>query len=91
MTNSVRDKRSTNTGTEERTSPETGEFVSNRGTKFEIVQIFNGLWKINMCKGGAAPQICDGFYTNRNEAVRVLSMYLRKGDRLGLAVYPDKE
>lgn len=73
------------------TTPDTDEFVSARGTKFEIRQIFNGKWRIYMMAGGKPPEICDCLYTGKAEAAKNLTFYLKKNDKLGYAVYPKKD
>jgi hypothetical protein len=46
---------------------------------------------IFMLAGGAKPKICNGKYTGYNEAEKELIKYLSKGDRLGYAIWPDKD
>ena len=66
------------------------EFISNKGTEFEIVIRGTGNYQIKMKRGGNAPKICEGKYTSRAEAEKVLERYLKHGDRTGYAVYPSK-
>ena len=79
------------TTTVEQTTADIGKYVSARGTKFEIRQIFNGLWRIYMLAGGKPPAMCDCLYTSHGEAEKVLVPYLRNSDKLGYAVYPKKD
>lgn len=93
MKNSSRESKETNIGPDEVTTQETvkSEYVSRRGTPFEILQEGNGLWRIRMMAGGSTPRICDDRYTSRQLAEKDLIHYLAKNDKLGYAVYPGKE
>lgn len=66
------------------------EFVSDKGTPFEIYVTHTGNYAIRMLKGGAAPKICFNKYTSRRMAENELSKYLKNGDRAGYAKYPEK-
>lgn len=91
MTNSTPSKPKPTTGTEARITEDAAKFVSQRGTEFVVDQAPNGLYFIRMAKGGTAPQFCHEFYTGRGEAEKVLTRYLRVGDKLGYAKFPDKD
>ncbi len=92
MTNTKREKPSTDTLVTETTSPVTEDkFVSNRGTAFCVDTAHNGLFFIRMKAGGVAPSFCHEFFTSRTEAEKVLERYLRINDRLGNAVFPSKD
>lgn len=90
MTNSEAAKPSTTTGTEAPTSQDEGKYLSNKGTEFEIRQLPNGLYMIFMLSGGKKPDICNGKFTGYNLAQNELVKYLKKGNRTGYAVFPDK-
>lgn len=72
------------------TTQETDKYVSQRGTKFTIEKLPNGLFQIVMKAGGAVPDFCKGRYTSFRFAENDLVRYLRKGDKIGKAKYPDK-
>ncbi len=76
--------------TAEQVTPDTGKFVSDRGTEFTVAVRPNGLFYIRMKKGGVAPPMCDEHFTSQLLAETVLSRYIAEGDRLGNAVHPGK-
>ena len=91
MTNTNRNqpKREASKATE--TTLETGDYVSERGTKFEIVPKTNGLYTVQMLKGGAVPPICNSSFTSLRLAKEALEDYIKTTDRNGYAQYPSKE
>lgn len=66
-------------------------YVSHRGKEFFIDTLTNGLHRIRMTSGGVAPKICKDRYTSYNVAEKALIAYLRSRDRIGYAIYPNKD
>ncbi len=73
------------------TSQETDEYVSERGTKFEVIPLENGLHSVKMLKGGTAPPICSQSFTSYRLAAKALEDYIITTDRNGYAKYPSKQ
>lgn len=79
------------TSTEDQTTQDTAEYVSNKGTEFDISRTESGLYFIRMKAGGKKPPLCDELFTRKPQAEYALEMYLKQGDRTGYAKYPSKE
>lgn len=93
MTNSVQEKLSTTTPTQDPTTPatDTKDFVSDKGTSFKIATVPSGLFYIKMEAGGKRPPLCDGLFTSKKLAVVALEQYLQENDRAGYAQFPSKK
>lgn len=75
----------------DQTTHDVDKYVSAKGTEFKVEQRPNGLYFIDMKRGGVKPPICDELFTTRRFAEDKLIKYLKRGDKFGYAEYPGKE
>jgi len=65
------------------------EFVSSGGKEYVIKSELNRFY-ISPWSGGELPKDLQGYFTDYNSASYVLTLYLRKTNRLSNAIFPRK-